>query len=66
MWKTDFDPMEIEIITSHSNLMVIRTCDLLPTLLFMQNAWRRLRELIPDDQWDIEFNILTYYKCKNT
>lgn len=63
-----FNPMEdIEILTSHSNVMLIRTSNLLPTLTFMQQAGRHLQELIPDDEMnecgDIkEFNILSYYK----
>lgn len=51
MLKTDFDPMEdIQTLTSHSNLCVIRTCKLLPTLQFMQEHERRLWEIQPDDE----------------
>ena len=39
MLKTDFDPIDdIETLTSHSNLCVIRTAKLLPTLQFMQEC----------------------------
>lgn len=68
MWEIDFDPMQdLEVLTSHSNLMVIRTCKLLPTLKFMQGAWRKLKELTPDDEMsergDVkEYNILTFTK----
>lgn len=64
----NFNPMEdLEILTSHSNLMVIRTSNLLPTLTFMQQAGWHLQELIPDDELNEcgdtkEFNILSYYK----
>lgn len=65
MWKTDFEPLEdLQILTSHSNLIVIRTNKLLPALKFMQEIGWKLRELIPDDEWEMEFNILTYYKPK--
>ena len=65
MLKTDFDPVEeIQILTSHSNLCVVRTGNLLGTLQFMQKLWWRLYELLPDDQDGKEYNILTYYKPK--
>lgn len=68
MLETDFDPIEdIQTLTSDSNLCVIRTGKLIPTLKLMQGAWRRLCELIPDDEVDEngnikEYNILTYNK----
>ena len=65
MLKTEFDPMEdMQTLTSHSNLFVVRTAKLLPTLQFMQENWRKLWELIPDDENGVEYNILTYYKPK--
>ena len=64
MQNSEFDPMEIEILTSHSNLMVVRTNNLLPTLQFMQWCGRKLRELQADDEDGTEYNILTFYKPK--
>ena len=65
MLRTDFDPIEdLEILTSLSNLMVVRTQKLLPTLQFMQKCGWKLWELIPDDEWEFEYNVLTFYKPK--
>ena len=65
MLKTDFEPIDdIQMLVNHSNICVVRTAKLLPTLQFMQRAWWKLRELTPDDEDWIEFNILTYYKPK--
>jgi hypothetical protein len=66
MLKTDFEPLEdLEILTSLSNLMVVRTWKLLPALQFMQECGWKLWELTPDDEDWIEYNILTFYKKKN-
>lgn len=63
MLETAFEPIEdIQMMTNHSNLCVVRTAKLLPTLNFMQNAWWRLQELIPDDTDWQEFNILIYQR----
>lgn len=70
MLKTDyeceeFSPFEdMEILSQDNNLCVVRTGKLFPTLFFMQNAWRKLWELLPDDEDWVEYNILTYYKPK--
>lgn len=60
----DFNMDLVEVIEQTDNTMIIRTADLLPTLIFMQWCWWRLYELLPDDEWEMEFNILTYYKPK--
>ena len=60
----DFNMDLVEVIEQTDNTMIIRTADLLPTLQFMQECWWRLYELLPDDEWEMEFNILTYYKPK--
>lgn len=63
MLKTDFEPIEdIEILTSLSNLCTVRTAKLFPTLKFMQSLGWRIRELMPDDEDGVEYNILTFYK----
>lgn len=62
----DFNLDMVEILEETSNTLVVRTADLLPTLLFMQSIGWRLWELLPDDEWEMEFNILTYYKPKWT
>lgn len=54
-----------EFLEQTENTCIIRTADLLNTMLFMQEHWWRLRELTPDDEWEIEYNILTFYKPKN-
>ena len=56
---------EIDILSTTERTCTVRTSNLLPTLLFMQRAWWKLYELIPDDEWEFEFNILTFYKKKN-
>ena len=53
MSKTDyqFDPIEdIQILTSLSNIYVVRTEKLLPTLFFMQKLGWKLWELQADDR----------------
>ena len=65
----DFDAIEdIEPLAMQSNWCQIRTWKLMPTLWFMQRAWRKLWELVPDDEYisgiRLEYNILTYYKPK--
>ena len=63
---TDFNPIEdIEMLTSLQNVCVVRTPKLIETLRFMQNCWWKIYELQPDDEWEIEYNILTFYKPKN-
>lgn len=61
----DFNLDMVEILEETSNTLVIRTADLLPTLLHLQQCGWKLWELIPDDEWEFEFNILTFYKKKN-
>ena len=63
----DFDAIEdIEPLAMQKNWCVVRTRKLMPTLWFMQNAWRKIWELVPDDEYvswvRLEANILTYYK----
>lgn len=65
----DFDELEdIETLAMQENWCMIRTWKLMPTLWFMQDAGRKIWELIPDDiyiSWvKFEKNILTYYKPK--
>ena len=65
----DFDAIEdIEPLAMQSNWCQVRTRKLMPTLRFMQDAWRKLWELVPDDEYisgvKFEANILTYYKPK--
>lgn len=61
----NFNPMEdIETCMTTDNVCIIRTSNLLPTLLFMQEVWWKLYELTPDDEDWVEYNILTYYKPK--
>ena len=51
MLKTDFEPLDdIEMIVSLSNLCVVRTYKLLPTLQFMQRLGWRLYEIQADDE----------------
>lgn len=64
---SDFSPIEdIEPLAMQSNWCQIRTWKLMPTMFFMQRAWRKLWELVPDDEYvlwvRLEYNILTYYK----
>lgn len=64
---SDFSPIEdIEPLAMKSNWCQIRTWKLMPTMFFMQRAWRKLWELVPDDEYiswvRLEYNILTYYK----
>lgn len=66
----DFDALEdIEVLAEQQNWCMIRTRKLMPTLRFMQDAGRKIRELMPDDEYisgiKFETNILTYYKSKN-
>lgn len=66
----DFDALEdIEVLAEQQNWCMIRTRKLMPTLRFMQDAGRKIRELMPDDEYisgiKFETNILTYYKPKN-
>lgn len=61
MWKTDFNPMEdMEILCHTDDLFIVRTSNLLPTLMFVQECGWKLRELIPDDEWSTEYNVLVY------
>lgn len=63
MWSADFNPMEDMVILCHTaDTFIVRTNKLLGALLFMQNAWWRLSELIPDDTNWQEFNILSFVK----
>ena len=67
---TDFDELEdIETLAMQKNWCMIRTIKLMPTLWFMQDAWRKIWELTPDDEYDkygirYKYNILTFYKPK--
>lgn len=63
----DFDEIEdIEVLAMQPTWCMIRTGKLMPTLWFMQQAWRHIWELTPDDEYiswvRFEKNILTYYK----
>lgn len=55
---------DIETYMMTEKLCIIRTSNLLPTLQFMQDGWWKLYDLQADDEWEMEFNILTYYKPK--
>ena len=64
---SDFEPLEdIEVLAMQEKWCIIRTWKLMPTLWFMQRAWRKIWELTPDDEYILgirfEKNILTYYK----
>lgn len=61
----DFDVFQdMEILAEEPTWCIIRTYKLLETLMFMQeNNWK-LYDLLPDDEWDMEYNILTMYKPK--
>ena len=67
---SDFDELQdIETLAMQKTWCMIRTIKLMPTLWFMQDAWRKIWELIPDDEYDkygirYEYNILTFYKPK--
>ena len=60
----DFNMDNVELLEQTENTCIIRTFDLLPTLLFMQKHERKLWEMQPDDEDWIEYEILTYYKPK--
>lgn len=61
----DFDAFQdMDILAEKPSRCMIRTYKLLAVLLFMQEYWRRLFELLPDDEWQFEYNILTFYKPK--
>lgn len=60
----DFNLDMVEILEETKNTLVIRTADLLPTLMHLQKCWWKLWDLLPDDEWEFEFNILTFYKPK--
>lgn len=64
---TDFDEIEdIEPLAMQQNRCIVRTRKLMPTLRFMQEAWWKIWDLVPDDEYisgvKFECNILTYYK----
>jgi hypothetical protein len=61
----DFNLDMVEILEETKNTLVIRTADLLPTLLHLQKCWRKLWDLLPDDEEWIEREILTFYKPKS-
>ena len=60
----DFNLDMVEILEETKNTLVVRTADLLPTLLHLQKCWWNLWDLLPDDEWEFEFNVLTFYKPK--
>lgn len=61
----DFDVFQdMEVLAERPTRCLIRTYKLLPTLMFMQEHKWRLWDLQPDDEWDFEYNILTFYKTK--
>ena len=60
----DFNMDMVEVMSQTKNMLILRTSDLLPTLKFMQQCWRSLRELLPDDENGTEYNLLTFYKKK--
>lgn len=67
----DFNAIEmIEVLVSEPTWCMVRTRALMPTLWFMQEAWRKIWELIPDDEYiswiKFEANILIYYKPKQS
>ena len=66
---SDFDPIEdIEPLAMKDSWCMIRTWKLMPTLWFMQRAWRKIWSMESDDEYiswiRLEKNILTYYKPK--
>lgn len=60
----DFNREKVEKLVVTKDTLVVRTAELLPTLQYMQECWRKLQGLIPDDEEWTEYNILTYYKPK--
>ena len=58
----DFNMDTVEFLEQTKDSCIIRTSDLLHTLQYMQKCWRKLQELIPDDEDWIEYNILVYKK----
>ena len=60
----DFNREKVEKLVVTKDTLVVRTPELLPTLQHMQECWRKLQELTPDDEEWMEYNILTYYKPK--
>ena len=59
----DFNPIDdLEILCQTEDTFIVRTWKLLEALNFIQQAWWKLSELIPDDRNSQEFNILVYYK----
>jgi hypothetical protein len=46
----DFNLDMVDILEETNNTLVIRTADLLPTLLHLQMCGWRLWELLPDDE----------------
>lgn len=66
MWRIDFNPMDdLDILCHTDDTFIVRTNKLLEALLFVQQAWWRLSELIPDDTDWKEFNILVYVKHRD-
>ena len=61
----DFNMDNVEFLEQTQDSCIIRTSDLLPTIQFMKRCWRRLQELIPDDEDWVEYNILVYKKPFN-
>lgn len=58
-----FNPIDdLEILCQTEDTFIARTWKLIETLLFLQQAWWKLSELIPDDTNWQEFNILIYRK----
>ena len=53
-----------EKIQQTKDVCILRTAYLLYTLNYMQENWRKLLELIPDDEDGVEYNLLTFYKPK--
>jgi hypothetical protein len=60
----DFNLDMIDVLEESNNTLVVRTADLLPTLLHLQMCGWRLWEMLPDDEDNMEYNILTLYKPK--
>ena len=67
---SDFDELQdIETLAMQKNRCMVRTWKLMPTLRFMQDAWRKIWSIESDDEYTswirLEKNILTYYKPRN-
>lgn len=65
--KKEFDAFnDMQTLVWTGNYCSVRTDNLLGTLRFMQDNWRRMGWILPDDEYidekRVEFNILYFFK----